>query len=295
VRRAAQLVKVDLGSQMVTEMTSLAGVMARDYLRHAGESAQVAQAVYECELPRAAGDDLPRTLPGALLSLADRLDLVAGLAATVGLPTGSSDPFAVRRAVLGLLAVHRAHPALATVSLRDGLRRAGDLQPVPVSDAVVTEATEFLAKRFEQVLTEEGRPVDRVRAVLAHADRPSVADRLLDELNALAGDPVFRSVAEAFQRARRIVPEGVPAAYDPALLKEPAEVALHEAVTAFRPAEDLTGFTAAASGLVGPVARFFDEVFVMADDPALRAARLGLLATVRDLGAGLLDWRQLQL
>ena len=76
----------------------------------------MAQAVYEAELPRTAGDDLPATLPGALLSLADRLDLVAGLAATVGLPTGSSDPFAVRRAVLGLLAVHRAHPALAGLS-----------------------------------------------------------------------------------------------------------------------------------------------------------------------------------
>ena len=72
--------------------------------------------MYEAELPRHAGDDLPASLPGALLSLADRLDLVAGLAATVGLPTGSSDPFAVRRAVLGLLAVHRAHPALAGLS-----------------------------------------------------------------------------------------------------------------------------------------------------------------------------------
>ena len=112
LHRAAALVKFDLGSQLVTEMTSLAGVMARDYALHAGESAAVAQAVYEAELPRSAGDALPASLPGALLSLADRLDLVAGLAATVGLPTGSSDPFAVRRAVLGLLAVHRAHPEL---------------------------------------------------------------------------------------------------------------------------------------------------------------------------------------
>jgi len=175
LERAAQLVKFDLGSQLVTEMTSLAGVLARDYALHAGEPRQVAQAIYEAELPRNTGDDLPASLPGALLSLADRLDLVAGLAATVGLPTGSSDPFAVRRAVLGLLAVHRAHPALAGLSLTDALRAAAERQPVPVSGEVLAACAEFLAKRLEQALAEEGFPIDRVRAVLAHADRPSVA------------------------------------------------------------------------------------------------------------------------
>jgi glycyl-tRNA synthetase len=295
LERAAQLVKVDLGSQLVTEMTSLAGVMARDYTRNAGESAAVAQAVYEAELPRSAGDDLPASLPGALLSVADRLDLVAGLAATVGLPTGSSDPFAVRRAVLGLIAVHRATPQLASLSLTAALARAAERQPVDVPDGVLTDVAEFLAKRLEQVLTEEGRPVDRVRAVLPHADRPAVADLLLDQLDTLAGDPVFAAVAEAIARARRIVPAGTPAGYDPAALKEPAEVALHEAVAAVGPADDLVAFTRAAEPLVGPVNRFFDEVFVMADDPAVRAARLGLLATVGELGADLLDWPQLRL
>jgi glycyl-tRNA synthetase len=293
--RAAQLVKFDLGAQLVTEMTSLAGVMARDYARHAGETAEVAQAVYESELPRSAGDDLPETLPGALLSLADRLDLVAGLAATVGLPTGSSDPFAVRRAVLGLLAVHRGRPALAALSLRDGLALAASRQPVPVSGQVVADAAEFLARRLEQVLIEEGHPVDRVRAVLVHADRPSVADTFLRQLAELVTDPRFAAVAEALDRARRIVPAGTPAGYHPAALTEPAELALHEVVRRWRPATDLVSFTHEASGLVAPLHMFFDEVFVMADDPELRAARLGLLATVRDLGEGLLDWTQLRL
>jgi glycyl-tRNA synthetase len=295
LERAAQLVKVDLGSQLVTEMTSLAGVMARDYVRHAGESAAVAQAVYEAELPRSAGDDLPASLPGALLSLADRLDLVAGLAATVGLPTGSSDPFAVRRAVLGLIAVHRAHPELAPLSLRGALARAAQLQPVEVPAQVLADVDEFLARRLEQVLTEEGRPVDRVRAVLPHADRPAVAETFLGQLDTLVGDPAFTAVAEAITRARRIVPAGTPAGYDAAQLKEPAEVALHEAVGRVGPADDLIGFAREAGPLVVPVHRFFDEVFVMADDPALRAARLGLLATVAGLGADLLDWPQLRL
>ncbi|MGK5681974.1 glycine--tRNA ligase [Actinoplanes sp. URMC 104] len=295
--RAARLVKVDLGSQLVTEMTSLAGVMARDYALHAGEPRDVAQAVYEAELPRNTGDDLPASVPGALLSLADRLDLVAGLAATVGLPTGSSDPFAVRRAVLGLLAVHRAHPALAALSLVDGLRAAAAQQPVEVPAAVVEAAGEFLARRLEQVLAEEGKPVDRVRAVLPHYERPSVVDTLLGQLGTLVGNPGFVAVAAAIQRARRILPGGTPAGYDPAALTEPAELTLHEAVSGVKPdfGADLVAFTAAVEPLVEPLSRFFDEVFVMADDPAVRAARLGLLATVRDLGEGVLDWPELRL
>jgi glycyl-tRNA synthetase len=299
--RAAQLVKVDLGSQLVTEMTSLAGVMARDYALGAGETRGVAEAIYEAELPRHTGDDLPATVPGALLSVADRLDLVTGLAATVGLPTGSSDPFAVRRAVLGLLAVHRAHPSLSELSLVDGLAAAAGHQPVPVSEDVLLSAREFLAKRLEQVLVEEGNPVDHVRAVLPHHARPSVADTLLRQLSSLGGDDDFRRVVEAIQRCRRIVPPDTPDAYDPALLTESAEIRLHEAVSAAAdelagsPEPDLVGFTTVMSRLAVPLADFFTDVFVMDEDPALRAARLGLLATVRDLGAGLLDWSQLHL
>ncbi|SDS14325.1 glycine--tRNA ligase [Actinoplanes derwentensis] len=293
--RAAELLKFDLGSQLVTEMTSLAGVMARDYALHAGEDRPVAQAVYEAELPRNTGDLLPASVPGALLSLADRLDLVTGLAATVGLPTGSSDPFAVRRAVLGLLAVHRNTPALAGFSLLDGLELAAGAQPVPVSPEIRTAAGEFLAKRLEQVLTEEGQPIDRVRAVLPHAARPALVDVLLGQLATAVTDPGFLSVAAAVQRSRRIVPAGTAAGYDPSVLKEPAELALHEAVSAVPAFTDVSSFVNATQGLVEPVGTFFDEVFVMADDPALRAARLGLLATVRDLGDGLLDWDHLRL
>jgi glycyl-tRNA synthetase len=252
----------------------------------------VAQAIYEAELPRQTGDELPSSVPGALLSLADRLDLVVGLAATVGLPTGSSDPFAVRRAVLGLLAVHRAHPALSGISLTGALAAAAALQPVEVPAAVLADAGEFLTKRFEQVLVEQGHPVDRVRAVLPHADRPSFADLLLAQLGRLVADPGFRALAEAIQRARRIVPDGTAAAYDPALLKEPAEVALHEVVGAVRDelagsadphGTDLSRFTAVAGRITEPINAFFDDVFVMADDPALRRARLRLMRELEHL------------
>ncbi|MFI6072431.1 glycine--tRNA ligase [Actinoplanes sp. NPDC051343] len=301
LERASQLVKFDLGSQLVTEMTSLAGVLAQDYAENAGETPSVATAIFEAELPRNTGDRLPSSLPGALLSLADRLDLIAGLAATVGLPTGSSDPFAVRRAFLGLIAVHRALPALSGLSLTDGLAFAAARQPVVVSEDVLLSAREFLAKRLEQVLVEEGRPVDRVRAVLPHHARPSVADRLLSQLDSLVLDPDFVRVAEALQRCRRIVPPDTPDSYDESALVEPAELRLHATVaevaaelsTLDEP--DLVRFTAITRRLAVPLADFFVDVFVMDENPALRAARLGLLATVRDLGAGLLDWSELRL
>jgi glycyl-tRNA synthetase len=298
--RASQLVKFDLGSQLVTEMTSLAGVLARDYAENAGETPAVAQAIYEAELPRNTGDRLPSSVPGALLSVADRLDLIAGLAATVGLPTGSSDPFALRRAFLGLIAVHRAQPALAGLSLTAGLAFAASRQPVVVSEDVLLSAREFLAKRLEQVLVEEGKPVDRVRAVLPHHARPSVADRLLAQLDSLALDPDFVRVAEALQRCRRIVPADTPDSYDESVLVEPAELRLHAEVVSVASElsaleePDLVRFTAVARRLAVPLADFFVDVFVMDENPVLRAARLGLLATVRDLGAGLLDWSELR-
>lgn len=136
--------------------------------------------------------------------------------------------------MLGLIAVHRAHPALSGISLTEALTAAAAAQPVEVAARVPADAGEFLARRLEQVLVEEGHPVDRVRAVLPHAGRPSFADLLLAQLGRLSAEPEFLALAEAIQRARRIVPDGTAAAYDPALLKEPAEVTLHEAVRAVR-------------------------------------------------------------
>jgi glycyl-tRNA synthetase len=295
--RARGLVKFDLGSQLVTELTSLAGIMAREYAVAAGEPLPVATALFEAELPRNTGDALPATLPGALLSLADRFDFLTGLAATVGLPTGSSDPFALRRAALGLLAVHRRHPALAGLALSEALQQAARLQPVTVPPDRLAEVRQFLTGRLEQVLTEEGEPVDRVRAVLVHADRPGRVDAILAQLHKLIDRPEFHRLAETIQRARRIVPAGTASAYDPAVLTEPAEVILHAVLTRTRQAvagvADLEQFTEATADLAAAVADFFDQVFVMTDDAAVRAARLGLLAGVAELGGAMLAWDQL--
>jgi glycyl-tRNA synthetase len=297
--RARGLVKFDLGSQMVTELTSLAGIMAREYAAAAGEPQPVATALFEADLPRHTGDALPATIPGALLSLADRLDFLTGLAATVGVPSGSSDPFALRRAALGLLAVHRRHPALGTVALSEGLRLAARVQPVNVTPQRLDEVRQFLAGRLEQVLTEEGQPVDFVRAVLGHADRPSRADAILAQLHKLIDRPEFHRLAETIQRARRIVPSGTASSYEVAALTEPAEVALHAVLVDTRRAVDgvvdLEQFTDATTALTAAVADFFDQVFVMTDDQTVRAARLGLLAGIAELGGAILAWDQLRL
>ncbi|MGH3907502.1 MAG: glycine--tRNA ligase [Pseudonocardiaceae bacterium] len=297
--RARDLVKFDLGSQLVTELTSLAGIMAREYALAAGESPAVATALFDCELPRQTGDDMPTSVSGAVLSLADRFDFLTGLAATVGLPTGSSDPFALRRAALGLLAVHRAQPTLSDLPLSAGLRLAVRLQPVDVDDRRRHDIEEFLTRRLEQTLIEEGQPVDWVRAVLIHADRPSRVDRALAQLRTLINRPDFRGLAETITRARRIVPPGTPSTYDPAALTEPAEADLHAGLVKVRyevdGIADLEQFTNATGDLTTAVAEFFDKTFVMAEDQHVRAARLSLLAAVAELGDSVLAWDQLRI
>jgi tetrameric-type glycyl-tRNA synthetase beta subunit len=210
LERARKLTKFDLGSQLVTELTSLAGVMAREYATAAGEGPTVAQALYEAELPRHAGDHLPTTPAGAILSLADRLDYLAGLATTVGLPTGSSDPFALRRAALGVLALHRTQPALSGLSLLDALTVAARHQPLDVPPAVLNDVAAFLTRRLEQALAEEGRPLEHIRVALVHAERPARTDAILTQLAALAGTPEFDRLVQTMQRARRIVPPAPP-------------------------------------------------------------------------------------
>jgi glycyl-tRNA synthetase len=301
--RAAGLAKFDLGSQMVIELTSLAGTMAREYALRSGEPAEVATALYEMELPRSAGDALPTTPPGALLSLADRLDLLAGLFAVGANPTGSSDPFGLRRAALGVVAVLRSVPALRRVTLTRGLAAAADLfraQGVDVPAAALATAREFAVRRYEQQLLDAGHDHRAVSAVLPLADAPVVADETLAEVERRAGDPDFADLVAVLQRVRRIVPVGVPAGYDPAALTEPAELALVDVLGKVVVEVDgegrtstLAEFADAAASLVGPVNAFFDGVLVMAEDEAVRAARLGLLATIRDLADGILDWQAL--
>ncbi|WP_433274452.1 glycine--tRNA ligase [Actinosynnema sp. CS-041913] len=290
--RAGELAKFDLGSAMVIELSSLAGVMAREYAERAGEPSAVAAALYEMELPRSAGDALPASRAGALLSLADRFDLLAGLFGIGANPTGSSDPFGLRRAALGAVSVLRAFPDLREITLSRALSLAS--QGLEVSAEALETAREFAVRRYEQQLLDAGHDHRYVNAVLPLADAPARADETLVELTTLAGDADFAALVAALQRVRRIVPAETVGEYDPQLLAEPAEVALHKAFSEVpRDVTGLAAFVAAAGGLTGPVNTFFDEVLVMAEDPSVRQARLGLLAAIRDMAAPVLDWQAL--
>ncbi len=295
--RAAALAKFDLASSVVIELPALAGTMAREYARRAGEDEAVARALHEMELPRSAGDAPPATTAGAVLAAADRLDLLTGLFAAGSAPTGSSDPFGLRRAALALTAILRDVPRLAPVTVGDGLALAARHQPVAVAPEALADAERFIARRLEQSLLDEGRPVRVVRAVLPLAGAPAHAARAAGDLAGLLGSPRFRRLTAALQRVLRIVPDGTDAGYDPGLFTEPAERDLHEAFIRVR-AEltarpSLPEFAAAAAALVAPVDAYFDGVMVMAGDPGVRANRLGLLAAVRDMAAPVLDWREI--
>ncbi|WP_041290602.1 glycine--tRNA ligase [Kribbella flavida] len=297
LRRAAELAKFDLGSQMVVELTSLAGTMAREYARRAGETEAVAQALYDMELPRSAGDPVPSTTPGALLALADRFDLLAGLFAIGAKPTGSSDPFALRRAAAGVVAILREHPELRAITLPVGLAAAADqigAQGIEVPAESLAEVSEFSVRRYEQQLIDRGDDHHQVAAVLPLAEAPATADETLAELRRQVETEGFAELVAVLQRVRRIVPADTDPQYDPSKLTEPAEVVLHEAVQKVSPAPTtLAEFVPAAAVLVEPVTTFFEEILVMAEDSDVRAARLGLLATIRDLAAPILDWQAL--
>ncbi len=258
----------------------------------------MAQALYEMELPRSAGDALPTTTPGALLSLADRFDLLAGLFAVDVNPTGSSDPFGLRRAALGVVAVLRAVPAVRAVTVSRGLGAAAEQLTafgVEVRESALATAADFVARRYEQQLLDAGHDHGFVAAVLPLADAPAVADETLAELESRAPRQEFADLVAALQRVRRIVPADVVAGYDPGVLTGPEESALVAATGKLTAAgaTTLSQFADAAGGLVAPINAFFDGVLVMAADPAVRAARLGLLATIRDAAGGVLDWEAL--
>lgn len=300
VRRAAQLNKFDLASQMVVELSSLAGTMARIYAERAGESPAVAQALEEAEMPRTSTSELPTTRPGAIVALADRADLLTGMYAIGAIPSGTSDPYGVRRAAIGLIRILRAFPEFGTVSVRELIARAADELAefgVETPDGVVDQAAAFVALRYEQLLLDSGTPHNLVRAVLPLADQPARADAALAELATVVGDARGPALIGAIQRAQRILPpvvEGFAEQPEPTALLEPAEQRLvdvldHlENVLADRHAGPLT-LLELAGALPPSLEEFFDNVRVLDDDPAVRTRRLALVIRVVALG-GLLDW-----
>jgi glycyl-tRNA synthetase beta chain len=253
--RAALLCKADLVSGLVSEFSALEGYAGAVYARAAGEDEAVAAAIEEHHRPTEAGGELPASDAGAVLSVADKADTLQ-VAFGLGLePTGSRDPFGLRRAAAGIVSV--------------ALARGLTLAP---QELVGDAAAEFLLDRLEPVLLDEGVTVEEVRAARGAGllEPVAVAD-LARRLHAFAG-PGRDAVRDAFNRCVRIAGETPPGEPDPALLQEPAEQALAEAIRT--PPESLE----AAAQLVPAVNRFFEDILVMAPDERVRANRLRLVA-----------------
>jgi glycyl-tRNA synthetase len=296
--RATALCKSDLATSMVVEMTSLQGIMGREYALSSGEPPEVAQAIFEHYLPRASGDKRPQTLPGLVVGLANRLDSIAGLFA-VGLePTGSTDPYHLRRDALGV--VQNLAEAGLSFSVREGLAQTAALLPVTVGRETQERALAFVTGRLENWLREQGYPFDVVQAVLAErGDDPFLARQTVAALADVAAKPEWPAVLTAYARCKRIVRslrERYPLA--PGQDAEPATQALLAAYEAVAPsvaeADDVLALYSALKSLVDPINTFFDKVLVMAEDPELRQARLGLVQHIAALPDGIADLSQLQ-
>ena len=301
--RAGKLAKFDLATQMVVEMSSLAGFIAREYAVRKGETQAVADALYEMEQPHTSADPVPASIPGALLALADRFDLLAAMFALGAKPTGSSDPFGLRRAALGVVRILRESVGtpLETLTVRAGLEAAvGRLaeQGIEVAHDAVEAALEFTVGRFAQLLRDEGTSADLVAAILPAADTPGRAARLLSELNDAQADPRLKALVATLVRIGRILPAGTEAAYVAALLTEPAEVELRTAVEAVPDGsaeQAMPEVLTRTEGVVVAADRFFTDILVNAEDPAVRQARQGLLASILALAPAGIDWKALDI
>lgn len=297
---AAQLAKTDLLTDMVGEFTELQGIMGGYYARHDGLTEDIAFAIEDHYKPRFAGDALPRNTVGMVVALADKLETLVGMFGIGNLPTGDKDPFALRRHALGCLRVLRENELPLAV---EGLI---DLAMVPFASVSGFDApkakvglNDFFLDRLAGVLRDEGFSSEEASAVLAPP--PGESETFLGRLDSLAHRlqavrtfaalPEAPSLAAANKRIGNILKksDGLGDTVSEALLKEPAEQALHAAMQVTVPAAnakfetgDFTGSLQALAALRAPVDAFFDGVMVNADDPALKANRLGLLKQLHE-------------
>ncbi|MBA2448248.1 MAG: glycine--tRNA ligase subunit beta [Chloroflexi bacterium] len=296
--RAAHLAKADLATGLVKELTELQGEMGREYALRSGEPSEVADAIAEHYAPRQTGDGLPAGALGIVLAVADRVDTLAcGFAAGLE-PTGSSDPYGLRRTALGLVRILIGLELPA--SLAELVSPAAEGSPLPLSDERRNALLAFLRQRLRVLLVEQGYRPELVEATLAaQADRPWLAAATVRALADALETPAFQRLMAGLKRADRIAPRD--RRCDPRLdaLRDPADQALLAAyraaadqVSALSPA-DVDGLVQAMLPLAEPIDRFFDAVLVMAEDPAIRQARLGLLQRIRDLPARSFDVSQL--
>ena len=294
--RAAHLAKADLVSSAVIEFTSQQGVMGAYYAKAAGENEGVALAVSDHYRPRFAGDELPRNCAGCVVAVADKLDTIAGMFAIDEPPTGSKDPFALRRAAIGILNILRDELSIGYEELVPAALSAYAEQGLSFdADAVASSIDSFIKGRLEQMARDAKIDPDTVAAVSAGsvsapADYFALARALGDARDNDAD--TFENLATAYARASHLADASLGCDVDESLMGD-AELALLKAsdeascaVEASLAAKDYASAIAALAALRAPIDRFFEEVLVMDEDASVRDNRLRLLNRFERVFAG---------
>lgn len=300
-KRAARLCKADLVTNAVIEFTSVQGVMGSYYAAASGETPQVAQAIGQHYQPRFAGDALPDTTVGKLVALADKLDTICGLFAVGQGPTGSSDPFALRRSAIGIVNMLEAGLPISLAAAIDESLASFAAQGVAFDAAAVrAEVVDFFVTRTKVMLRDGGVNADTIDAVLAAGvEEPAVISQRAHALeDARANDAeTFDNLATAYARANNLRKPELGEDVDDALLTEPeralagAVATAEQTVASALASDDFAAALSQLAALRAPIDGFFADVMVMDEDAALRDNRLRLLnrfvavfANVADFG-----------
>ncbi|MCD6285694.1 MAG: glycine--tRNA ligase subunit beta, partial [Anaerolineae bacterium] len=288
---------------MVVEMTSLQGIMGREYALLSGEDPAVALAIGEHYLPRSAGDSVPTSVLGTVLALADRADSLAGLFSVGMAPTGSADPYGLRRAAAGIVQILLEKQI--DVSLRGVITKALAQLPETPPDGTLDRVLSFVAGRLEVALRDMGLAYDVVAAALAErGDNPSLALRAAQQLAAWITRDDWGYLLDNYARCVRITRNEPRFELLPDNLVEDAEKALYQALVTAELQVSAASADAGGSGvdqlmaafvpMVPAIQSFFDKVLVMSQDEVLREARLALLQRVAALATGIVDLGRLE-
>ena len=284
LERATELAKTDLTTGMVTEFTELQGVMGKEYALLDGESPEVAEAIFEQYLPRFAGDVLPQTEAGKVLSIIDKIDNIVATFSRGLIPTGSQDPYALRRQTIGILNI--LLNSEWNISLRPIIVESMNLLNVPADkqDELLGQVEEFITLRLKNIFLDREVPHHVIDLLLSNNEL-SVADAE-GLVKALLANRIDENVelVQAFTRMYNLVKDVTYTGVDESLLKEDAERALYEMATKASEASidawdknDYDAVVAVPATLVPAINKFFEDVMVMDKDEAIKANRLQLV------------------
>ncbi|MGG4143165.1 glycine--tRNA ligase subunit beta [Paenibacillus algorifonticola] len=306
ITRTADICKFDLVTQMVGEFPELQGIMGEDYARKAGENETVAAAINEHYQPRFAGDRAPASITGAVVSLADKLDTIVGCFSIGIIPTGSQDPYALRRQAAGVVQIILAQRLNLQLSdLFDAALEVHEARGMKrIADEVRKDLTEFFALRVKNVLSEQAIRYDVVDAVMgAGFNNLLLTVERAALLNAQASGEdraAFKLVVDAFNRVSNLAAKATTKVVDEALFAEPAESTLYKEWQAvhilFQQAVvggEIADAAAKLAALKTPINTYFDAVMVMAEDEKVRANRLATLSLIAEDIAVVADYSKL--